>query len=45
MPRHFDDQMQDLLQKLVLMGRMAEFMIQLALRTLIERNEQLCEEV
>ena len=45
MTRHFDEQMQDLLQKLVLMGRIAESMIQLALRTLIERNEQLCEEV
>jgi phosphate transport system protein len=43
--RHFDEQMQDLLQKLVLMGRLAESMLQLAMRSLIERNENLCAEV
>jgi len=45
MQRHFDEQIQDLLEKLVLMGRVAESMIQLALRVLIERNESLVEEV
>ncbi len=45
MTRHFDDQKQELLEKLVLMGRLAEAMIQLALRSLIERNEALGEEI
>jgi len=45
MQRHFDEQMQDLMQRLVLMGRQAESMIQLALRTLVERKEDLCGEV
>ncbi len=45
MQRHFDDQMQDLLQKLVMMGRLAESMLQQAMRCLIERNEALCHEV
>jgi phosphate transport system protein len=45
MTRHFDEQIQGLLEKLVLMGRLAESMIQAALRTLIERDERHCEEV
>jgi phosphate transport system protein len=45
MSRHFDDQMQDLLQRLLLMGRHAETMIQTAMRGLIERNEALAGEV
>lgn len=45
MQRHFDEQMQELMEKLVLMGRLAESMIQLALRVLIERNEALTEDV
>lgn len=45
MTRHFDEQIQDLLQKLVRMGRLSESMIQIALRTLIERDESLCGEV
>ncbi len=45
MQRRFDEQIQDLQQKLVLMGRLAESMIQLALRSLVERNEGLCDEV
>jgi phosphate transport system protein len=45
MPRHFDEQMQEVLEKLVRMGRVAESMIQMALRTLIERNESLSDEV
>ena len=45
MQRHFDEQMQELRQKLVLMGRLAESMTQLALRILIERNERLSVEI
>jgi phosphate transport system protein len=45
MQRHFDEQIQELLEKLVRMGRVAESMIQAALRSLIERNEALSEEV
>jgi phosphate transport system protein len=45
MQRHFDEQIKDLLEKLVLMGRLAESMIQLALRVLIERNESLSKEI
>lgn len=45
MQRHFDEQIQGLLEKLVLMGRLAESMIQLALRVLIERDESLAREV
>ena len=45
MQRHFDEQIQGLLEKLVLMGRVAESMIQLALRSLIERDESLSNEI
>ncbi len=45
MQRHFDEQMEDLLQKLLLMGRLTESMIQTAMRTLIERNEALVRDV
>jgi phosphate transport system protein len=45
MQRHFDEQIQGLLEKLVLMGRTAESMIQLALRVLIERDESLSSDV
>jgi phosphate transport system protein len=45
MARHFDEQIQELMEKLVLMGRLAESMIQLSLRVLIERNEALTEDV
>lgn len=45
MERFFDEQMQELLQKLVLMGRMAESMLQTSMRSLIERDESLCAEV
>ena len=45
MTRHFDQQIEDLLQKLVRMGHLAESMIQVSLRALVERNESLCEEV
>jgi phosphate transport system protein len=42
---HLDEKLQELLEKLLLMGRLAESMIQLALRVLIERNESLSAEV
>jgi phosphate transport system protein len=45
MQRHFDEKIQELMEKLVLMGRLAESMIQLSLRVLIERNEALTENV
>jgi len=45
MQRHFDDQIQELLEKLVRMGRIAESMVQSALRVLIERDESPAEEV
>lgn len=45
MQRHFDEQIQELLQRLVLMGRVADSMIGLSLRALMERNEAYCEEV
>ncbi len=44
MQRHFDGQIQELLEKLVRMGRLAESMIQAALRALVERDANLCEE-
>ncbi len=43
--RHFEQQLQDLLKRIVLMGSMAETMIQGAVRSLIERNESLSREV
>ena len=45
MHRHFDEQIQELLTKLVLMGSLAESMIHSAIRVLIERNETLSAEV
>jgi phosphate transport system protein len=45
MHRHFDEQIQEMRQKLVLMGGLAESMIALALRMLVERNERHLEEV
>jgi phosphate transport system protein len=45
MQRHFDEQMQELLEKLMRMGRLAESMIQTAMRGLIERNGTLADEV
>ena len=43
--RNFEEKIQELLQRLLLMGRLAESMIQTALRVLIERNEGLSAEV
>ena len=45
MHRHFDEEIQDLRQRLVIMGGLAESMIAHALRTLLERTERHCEEV
>jgi len=45
MQRHFDDQIQELLQKLVLMGSMADTMISLALKCLVERDRQYVAQV
>ncbi|CAN5639196.1 phosphate signaling complex protein PhoU [soil metagenome] len=45
MNRHFDEQLQELLQRVVLMGRVAESMIQLAVGGLISRNESGCTDV
>lgn len=43
--RHFEEQIQELQQRLVYMGRLAEAMIQGALKMLIERNPTIFEEV
>lgn len=43
--RRFHDQLQDLLQQVVVMGSLAESMIQTAIRVLVERNESLSAEV
>jgi phosphate transport system protein len=43
--RHLDEKIQDLLERLLLMGRLAESMVQTALRVLIERNESLGTEI
>ncbi len=45
MQRHFDDLIQDLFQKLVLMGRLSESMIGLSLKGLVERNPNYSDEV
>lgn len=43
--RHFDEMIQELLERLLRMGRLAESMVQLALRVLVERNELLGAEI
>jgi phosphate transport system protein len=43
--RHMDEQLQELLERILLMGRLAESMIALALRALIERNDLLGAEI
>jgi phosphate transport system protein len=45
MIRHFDEQLQDVFKKIVLMGSLAESMIELAIRELIERDESYAREV
>ena len=43
--RHFDEQLGELFQRLVLMGSLAESMIRAAVRSLMEQNESLAAEV
>src|SRR5262249_40877235 len=43
--RHFDEQLQDLLQKVVLMGSLAESMISKAISSLVTRNLAVANEV
>ncbi len=43
--RTFDEKIQELMQRLLMMGRLAESMIQTALRVLIERDESLSAEI
>jgi len=43
--RHLQDQLQELFQRVVLMGTTAESMINLAIRGLVERNESIAAEV
>ena len=43
--RHFEEQIKELQERLVIMGRLAESMIQGALRMLIERNAAIFEDV
>jgi len=43
--RHFEQQLQELLQKIVLMGSTVEAMIQAAVRCLVERNQSYAQEV
>ena len=43
--RRFDEQLQQLLQRVVMMGSLAESMIQTAIRGLVERNEALFKDV
>ena len=45
MQRHFDEQIQELHEKLLLMGSLAESMIQAAMRALIERSESVSQEI
>lgn len=43
--RHFHEQLQELFQRIILMGSTAESMIQIATRALVERNESLTAQV
>src|SRR5215207_8758258 len=43
--RHFEEQLAELFQRIVLMGTLAESMIQGATATVVKRNESLAEEV
>lgn len=43
--RHFHEQLQDLLQKIVMMGTITETMIQLAISGLVKRTDMLFDEV
>jgi len=43
--RHLDEKIQELLEKLLQMGRLAESMVQSALRVLVERDESLSADI
>ena len=43
--RHFEEQLQEVLKQITIMGALTESMIGLALRVLIERDESLVEEI
>jgi phosphate transport system protein len=43
--RHFDEQLDELFKRIIMMGSIADSMIQLALRAYMERNESLANEV
>jgi len=43
--RHFEEQLQDLLQKIVIMGTITESMIQLAISGLVKRSENVYSEI
>jgi phosphate transport system protein len=43
--RYFDEKLQELMQRIVLMGSLVESMIQLSIRCLVERNEGCAREV
>lgn len=45
MQRHFDQQIKDLLDRLVLMGQIASTMVHIAVQALTERDESHCQEV
>ena len=45
MIRHFDDQLRDIVKKIVLMGSLSESMVETAMRVLVERDESLGEEI
>jgi phosphate transport system protein len=43
--RHFDEQLQDVVKKIVLMGSLTDSMISLAMRVLVERDESLVAQI
>lgn len=43
--RHFDEQLEELFKRIIMMGSLAESMIQLAIRAYTEANESLADEV
>src|SRR4051794_40252928 len=43
--RHFEEQLQELFQRIVLMGTLAESMIQTPIASLVKRNDSLVEDV
>src|SRR4051794_33750207 len=43
--RHFDEQLQDIVKRIVLMGSLTDSMIETAMRILVERDESLIDQV